>query len=233
MSSVRVIIVEDEPAIQDLIIIMVKRHFPEAIILSVQSSVSSAINAINNDKPDLVFLDIEINEGTGFDILNAYESRTFEVIFVTGYDQYMIDAIRSSALDYLMKPIIEDEFSQAVSRYKKALNQHSKYIILEGAHTRNKVLVDDIVYIEISKHYIKFILADDKYFVSSKLIGDYSSHFPEYIQMSHRNYWVNLNFIKSIDSGRGGYIYLQNGNKIPVSYRRKNKLYNEWIEILS
>ncbi|MEI2696150.1 MAG: response regulator [Saprospiraceae bacterium] len=120
------VIVEDERLSAELLNNMLKDHCPELTIIGMAHEVEDAINLISDKKPDLVFLDIEMQTGTGFDVLQRLKNRSFKVIFTTAYDHYALKAIKFSAVDYLLKPIDILELKEAVSKIDSKIESKSE-----------------------------------------------------------------------------------------------------------
>jgi two-component system, LytTR family, response regulator len=207
------------------------------------ANVADGIKLINSIRPDLVFLDIELSPGNGFDIIDKVEERDFEVIFFTGYDQYAIRAIRYSALDYLLKPVDADELRAAIQKAVKRAGGSSSKALLNNllynlSRKENKIERlavpakngfdfidrDQIVYLEAKNNYTIIHHQSGQKYTCTKTMKEYQEILPDdSFTRTHNSYLVNSKFIKKyFKETKGGYIELLDGNTIPVAYRRKD-----------
>lgn len=232
----RVAIIEDELSLQKLLTNLVSTYLPDTDIVGYAQSVSEAVALIEGQRPDLVFLDIEIMEGNSFDVLNRVGWHGFEKIFVTGYDAYVLDALRVSAIDYVLKPISIDDLTSAFQRYleRGATRHRDDSIIVEGVHVMNRVRVDEINYISIEKGYCTFHLRDGNKMLSIKSIKYYDlTKWADTLVTVHRSYVANLTNIIKIDGNRSGEAIFASGVKIPIAARRKKVVEQLWKKIKS
>ncbi len=241
---IKAVIIDDEPTLQDVNKQLLAEYFPEIKVVGIANSVSSAVDTINHNQPDLVLLDIAIKEGTGFEVLQKLRPYTFKVVFITGFDSYAIKAIKYSALDYILKPVNEIEFQQAI---KRAVNEikaksdtsvqsdilmesfkketQSKKLVLKTTESLNIVDIADILYCQSDNSYTTFYLTDNEKITVSKSIKEYDELLSEYnFFRTHQSYLVNLNFIKKVDKSDGGFVIMKNKREIPVSIRQKKSL---------
>jgi two-component system LytT family response regulator len=205
----------------------------------------SGIALINNLKPQIVFLDIQMSDGSGFRLLEGFIDPEFQVVFTTAYDQYAIKAIRYSALDYLLKPIDPDELKSAViksvekcrsnpdPRPVKVLMENlqnqsePKKIILSTSEGLHVIKVSDIIRCESDDYYTRFFFTDRNKLLLSKTLKDVEEMLNGlgFIR-THKSHLINISFIKSYLKNDGGYIVLSNGDQIPVSRRKKEVILN-------
>ncbi len=239
MEKIRTILVDDEKNSIVILQKLIEKHIPEIEVISTAQTVEQAIEEINSHKPDLVFLDISMPDGDGFEVLERTDFKDFGVIFVTAYDQYAIKAFEYAALHYILKPVEPDKLVEAVERYKETSNeelvkkisalstnlknQPSK-LILPTSSGLHIIDLEEIIRCESSNNYTTFFLTTGKKIVVSKSIQTYEnllkdSHFCRI----HNKHIVNLKFIKKYVRGRGGYVVLSNGEQIEVSEGRKKK----------
>ncbi len=186
MERIRAIIVDDEESARDVLENLLRRFCPEVEVLTKLSNIPHAVEACNQLKPDLVFLDIEMPNYAGFEIVKFFETIPFEIIFVTAYDKYALRAFEISAIDYLLKPVDIDRLKEAVSRVKKQsdLKHHSDRLSLLGTTLQSKevksimvtdkgyqqiVPVDSIIAIEAEESYCTIHTTERKYTVSKNL----------------------------------------------------------------
>ena len=236
----KAIIIEDELPSQDLLTHLLADYCPEIVVAGIAVDANSGIKLANEVNPDLVFLDIEMPGGDGFEVLKAFDPIPFKVIFVTGYDQYAIQAIRFSALDYLLKPVNIDELQSAV---QKAINeqqtnlhkvhnvewnlahqpQSSGRLVLSSDREHKWIELDEVLYLQAEGGYVYFILEGAIRQMASHSLGYYESLLPagQFFRI-HHSFIVNCQKVASVNTGRGGEVLLKNGSSIPIAYRRKS-----------
>lgn len=198
---------------------------------------------IQQTKPELVFLDIEMPYGNGFDLLNKLMPVDFEVIFVTAFDKYMLQALKYSALDFLLKPVNIEELKNAVKNAeirirKNSVNQQLsilldnfkkqesglKKIAIPTADGFDFILIEDIIRCEAQGAYTKIHITNSKKILVSRPLKDYENLLPEDIFFRiHNSHLINLNFIKKYNRGRGGMVELDDGSVLEVASRRKDE----------
>jgi len=232
---IKVLIIEDELHVREALKKMLKLLDNTLEIVAETGFVSEAIILINTHKPDLVFMDVELEDGTSFDILKQLEKLTFKIIFTTAYNQYAIKAFKYAAIDYLLKPIDPLELQEAINRAKQdimdervhqelldVLNQNKKTspkkIILKTTEQRYVILIEDIIRLEADGAYTLFVLADKKIIVSKNL-RYYQDLLPDNFIRCHQSHLVNSRQIVSLN--KAGLLFMKNENLVPVSTRRK------------
>ena len=238
---IKAIVIDDEINSRELLHNMLTNHCENVEVLGMAKDVSSGIEIILQKNPQLVFLDIEMPGGNGFDILNALEDINFKVVFVTGYDQYAIKAIKYAALDYILKPVDLDELKSAVEKANsEILNQENKIrflqenyndssrkldqIIISTHNNHNIINLDDIVYLEAMDGYsIVFVEPNIKHI---------SSHPINQFFRIHKSHLINCNKVTGFDAGRGGNVSLTNKVNLPIATRRKS-LFTTFINRLN
>ena len=245
----KTIIVDDEKGCRDSLSDLLT-DFPQINIVDKVSSVKTAQESITNLQPQLVFLDIEMPDGTGFELLEKIPTLNFDVIFTTAYDQYAIKAIKYSALDYLLKPIDPNELQEAIhrftskkntqelmnSKFKTLLNNingettHQKIAIPDGEGL-NFVKINDIIRFQSDGSYTyMFTTQNTKPTLISKPIGDYEEMLAnEPFVRIHRSNLINLQHVVKYLKGEGGFAIMSDQSKVEVSRRKKL----EFIQALS
>lgn len=232
----RTLIVEDEIAGQELLKKNISENFPECKIIAVVDNVEEAVKQIDLLKPELLFLDIHIKGGTGFDVLKQVAEKTFEVIFITAHNNYTLQALRAQAIDYILKPINRTEFIEAVSRASEIIRESKK----EGSVPANFLSVytsaglefikfDTIVFLEADGAYTT-IHTQENSIVSTKNIGEYEAILPAMFYRCHHSFIININQIKRFTKGRSGVLIMNNGHHVAVS-QRKMKEFSSRISI--
>lgn len=245
----KTLIIDDENKARDTIKDMLNIYCPEVTVIGEADSVLSGINAIKKLKPDLVFLDIKMPDGTGFDLLNRLDNKPFSLIFLTAFDEYAVKAFRFSAVDYLLKPLDPDELMTSIERVvesKENENQHidallnnlksikndNKKIVLKTAESIFLVNVSDIIRCESTGNYTQFIILNQKPVLVSKTLKEYDDILTDYnFFRVHQSHLVNLNHIIRLDKADGGTLVLTNDHTVPVSTRKKEALVKALSEI--
>lgn len=237
-----VLIVDDEQKARETIKEVIKLYCPQVTSIKEADSVKSALALINKQRPDLILLDIRLNDGNGFDILDQINANSIFTIFITAYNEYAIKAFKVAALDYLLKPIDTDEFALSIERaYSKinALKSHErmdafiqnmkagelKKITLKTNESIHIVNINDIIYCEADKNYTTFYLIENKKILISKPIGEYEELLSGTGFMRiHQSFLINLSNIKRYEKGDGGSVITIENHKVPVSTRKKDQL---------
>ncbi|MBL7757557.1 MAG: response regulator transcription factor [Chitinophagaceae bacterium] len=235
--SIRYVLIDDEVNNLENLQFLLQRYCPELEFAGTATSATEGLQLIQTQSPDLVFLDIQMPGKTGFDLLRSVDKINFEVIFVTAYDQYGIQAIKFSALDYLLKPIDIDELKKAVVRatekitskqqnypisqllaYLQQPRQEPLRIALPTLKEIHYVNPDDIIRCEASDNYTLFFLADGEKIMVSKTLREYADLLkPHNFLRCHQSHLVNIRFVKSLLKEEGGLLQLTDKTKIPVS----------------
>jgi two-component system LytT family response regulator len=227
------LIIEDEINSQNYLKQLVEEKFPNIRILECVKSVESAVLSIETHKPDLLFLDVEIIGGTGFDVLEQVTYRNFELIFITAYNHFSLQALKKEAVDYILKPIDDEEFvigvTKAINRIsnKKEIEKSEKVKIV----SLNRTLLikpDEIFYLQADGVYTTLFTSKGT-ITSTKNLGEYETVLGNHFFRCHHSFIVSLKSIAKVEKSRSGEITLVNGDKIPVSQRKisaLNKLMN-------
>ncbi|MCJ8167654.1 LytTR family DNA-binding domain-containing protein [Pontibacter sp. E15-1] len=237
----RAILIDDEISNLENLRTLLEKHCPRVTIMATAQSVSAAVDAIEKFLPDLVFLDIQMGEQTGFDVLKLLPRRNFEVIFVTAYDQYGIQAVKFAALDYLLKPIDIEELINAVNKaeYKLATQRQTSQldfllqqlkkpdtnvstIAIQMQSETRYVTLSEIIRCEADNTYTCFFLANSEKILVSKSLKEYADLLrPNGFLRTHQSHLVNPKYVKSWLKEDGGILLLTSGEKIPVSKPNK------------
>ena len=238
---IRAIIIEDEPASRELLTILLERHKADITVIEACSNPTDGIISIAEHQPDLIFLDIQMPKMNGFDMLKKISNINFEVIFTTAYDQYAINAIRTSALDYLLKPVDDQDLKAAIEKCKERMvekktklrfetlfnnlqnrNPLDKTIALSGLDGISFVKMSDILRVEANGRYTKFHLVNKETIVVSKTLGDFEEILSanQFFRI-HDSSIINLNHVKKYIRGDGGTVLLSDNTELDVARRRK------------
>lgn len=233
LSTIRVVIVEDQPNIRNDVRILVEHQNGFSVEGSC-GTVKEARNLIRQLRPDLLLLDIHLPDGTGFDVLKE-SANECKVIFLTAYEKHAIQAIKYGALDYLLKPIDENEFAESLKKVfqyfppkSEQVNIASSYhregirsrLVLRSQDYLQVIEIAQILYCHSNSGYTTFHLIDGKEIMVSKILKDYEDvlNEPSFLR-PHQSYLINSNYIDRYT--KEGFIHLKNGDQIPVSTRRK------------
>jgi two-component system LytT family response regulator len=222
------LIIEDEINSQNYLKQLLEEKFPNIGILECVKSVESAVLSIETHRPDLLFLDVEIIGGTGFDVLEQVTNRNFELIFITAYNHFSLQALKKEAIDYILKPIDDEEFvigvTKAINRIsnKKEFEKSEKIKIVS---LNNTLLVnqDEIFYLQADGVYTKFFTSKGT-IISTKNLGEYETALGNHFFRCHHSFIVSFKSIAKVEKSRSGEITLVNGDKIPVSQRKISAL---------
>lgn len=241
-----VVVVDDEKMGRDALKILIRNYVPELRILGMADSVEQAVPMIREFSPDLVLLDIDMPNGSGFDLFEHFPNPSFKVIFVTAHDQYAVRAFRFAAVDYLLKPIDLEELESSIARIAGLDKQDPQALHVASsmahpqAERRKRIAipvlqgleileVDQVVRMEAENNYTYiFLESGGKQLVSKPL-----AHFEDLLEHSgflrvHSSHLVNVNFIHRYVRGRGGHLEMKDSSTVPVASRRKN-MFLDWI----
>ncbi len=236
----KAILIDDEDNARFALRNLLKAHCPNVDVIGEAKCVSEGQSILTKIKADLVFLDVQMPDGTGFDLLAGLERIDFQVIFASAYDYFAITAFRFSAVDYLLKPIIVNDLCSAVAKIKandkfaqdkvKTLidNQGTvKKIALPSMEEVNFVKVDDIIRCESDNNYTRFFLQGNTQILVSKTLKEYEDLLePMGFFRCHKSSLINLKFIKKYIKGEGGTIIMEDGSSVELSRRRKEDFFN-------
>ena len=244
---IRTIIIDDElSAVNVLATLLKKKCKADVEVVATSTSPFEGRSLIEQYKPDLVFLDIEMPGMTGVDLVRSFNDPDFRVVFVTAYDEYAVEAFRLSAVDYLLKPVgpesvvatiekIKEDIRKNQTNISEPLQQLEKLLSLHSPDNENKIgiamadkivfiSIADIIYCEANSSYTYVYLKDGGKMVASKPLGDF-----EVLLMNHRffrihhSYLINLNRIKEFQRHDGGYVIMENNMQLEVSRRKHNE----------
>jgi len=237
----KAILIDDELSNLENLRALLAKHCRQVTILATAQNVNDAVNAIEKYSPNVVFLDIQMGNQTGFDVLKRLPNRNFEVIFVTAYDHYGIQAVKFAAFDYLLKPIDIDELMNAVNNAEHKLAtqlqssqldfllQHLKKpetnvstIALQMQSEIRYVTLSEIIRCEADNSYTFFFLANNEKILVSKSLKEYADLLrPNGFLRTHQSHLVNPKYVKSWLKEDGGILLLTSGEKIPISKPNK------------
>jgi two-component system, LytTR family, response regulator len=239
--EMKAIIVDDEErgiiALQQLL----QMYCTGIVVAGTATNIKDAENKIREMQPDIVFLDIEMPGGNGFRLLERFDNITFDIIFVTAYNNYAIKAIKFAALDYILKPVKDTELQEAVEKVikNKAKKESEKYrflketfsksntfnkIVLQSTEEYHLVKLEDIVYCKASDNYTYFHMNDGRHYIVSKQLKDYEEILvPHNFFRIHKTYLININHVEKISKADGLSVIMTNRDELPVSFRKKDE----------
>lgn len=241
-SMIKVVIVDDEIQSRNALRSDIELHCPDLHIAGEAEGVNTAIKTIENLKPDLVFLDINLGDGTGFDLLERLTFKDFKIIFVTAYDKYALKAFQVSAIDFLLKPITSADLVNAVGRFNERFNSaffvqqvrvlqesmnqiktQEKKIVLRELETIHFIKVADLVRCESDGPYTHFHMTDGRHLVISRNLKEYDDMLVDYgFIRTHHSHLVNFSKVVRLQKADGGMLVMENGDEIPIAQRKRD-----------
>ncbi|WP_312698468.1 LytR/AlgR family response regulator transcription factor [Sphingobacterium mizutaii] len=239
---IRAILIDDEIFNLENLQTLLGKHCPQVTIIATAQNIDDALDAVVKHSPNLLFLDIQMGNKTGFDVLKQLPIRNFEVIFVTAFDQYGIQAVKFAALDYLLKPIDIEELILAVNKAenklsKKVQTSQLDFLLQQLKKPETKVskialqmqgeiryvTLSEIIRCEADNTYTHFFLSNGEKILVSKSLKEYADLLrPNGFLRCHQSHLVNPKYVKSLLKEDGGVLLLLSGEKIPISKPNKD-----------
>lgn len=243
---IKTIIIEDESHLRETNRLLLENNFPDIQIVGEAAGVGQSIELITKLKPELVLCDIELEDGNIFQVLQKCKPYAFRPVFITAFNHYALKAIKFSAIDYILKPVNEFEFCEAIQKAIDCLGHQTatlqtenlmtnvtahelpKKVALRTSDTIHIIDIQDILYCKSDNSYTTFYFQNKKEITVSRGIKEFSDLFAEHrFLRPHQSYLVNLGAITKIDKTDGGFIIIANGAQIPISLRRKQAILDE------
>lgn len=240
---IKAIIIDDETNNQELISNLLKSYAENIQVVALANSVETAYQAIMEHHPDLIFLDIQMPDGTGFDLLKKFEKINFKIIFVTAHQEFAIEAFKYSALDYLLKPLSPTNLIEAVKKVEDSISsedlnlklkillsniaepiKNKKKIVLKTMERIYSVDIDDIIRFESDGGYTKVYLVDGKRIMVSRTMKEFDDLLMDvgFLRI-HHSHLVNMNHLFCFEKAEG-HVVMKDESIVPVSNRKKDQL---------
>ena len=240
MKNIRAIIIDDELSCRDSLEILINEFISGVEVIAKCENITAGFEAINEDQPDIVFLDIEMPNGTGFDLLEKFDQIDFDVVFTTAYNQYAIQAIKANALDYLLKPVQINELQECINKKKETLGESSEGSQIEqllaslSKPQKSRLMVssiegfdivemDEIIHIKGDLQYSIIHVENGKNLTVSKNLNQMAKELNDSFCRVHKSHIINLNKVKNYIKGSGGQVLMDNGDVIDIARRRKEE----------
>jgi two-component system, LytTR family, response regulator len=251
LKNIKTILVDDEANNLQFLQSLLKDHCPSIHVMETANTAADGLVMLQELRPQLVFMDVDMPGMTGFEVLKKLEPLSFEVIFVTAYNQYAMEAFEYNAVAYITKPIVTEKLVAAVEKAivkieEKKYTEHI-FSLLENVQQKNEhdkialptlqglqfVNLNQICYVESSGNYSNFFLADNTKIMVSRQLGEYEKLLPadNFVRI-HDKHIINLTCIKEYIKGSGGEVVLENGARLTVAARRKDELlsrFEKWL----
>ena len=244
--TIKAVIVEDELAAVNALSAYLKKYCPQVELIGMAHQAREAIALLNDRKPDLVFLDVELPYGNAFDVLEGCREIHFETIFVTAYSEYALKALNQSAAYYLLKPVAIEELIIAVNKVHQQILEkdgldRNKFLLENAKADRNnqKLILPTIDGFEVVHHRQIIRLKGNGNFTdvflkdgSKKMVCRFLKHFEELLEPPfvriHKSHIINIDHVAKYHKGAGGYVVLQDGSEIEVSATYKEHFLNSF-----
>ncbi len=247
---IKTILIDDDINLRMGMKSLLKRHVPEIEVVAEADSVQSGIQTIESTPADVLFLDIQLGDGTGFDILEQLTVRLgkihHHVVFITAFEQYAIRAFRFSALDYLLKPVDPEDLKKVTDKIILAMarnpesekvelllenirkkNENFNRIVLSNSDGMQVVDIKEIIRCESEDNYTRFFVKGQKAILISKTLKEYEELLsPHNFERIHQSHLVNMSFVKSFIKKDGFFAVLTDDTQLPVSQRKKERFLN-------
>ena len=245
----RVLIVEDEVHSREALKSLLLEFCEGVEIVGLAADVDSAVSSIKEKTPDLIFLDVELQTGTGFDVLDQVGDVNFDIVFTTAFEQYAVKAIKLSSIDYLLKPIDIEELQRAVEKAKEKQDEDIQKRKLEalmsnlGSSGKKKIClatsegiefinIQDIMYCEANGSYTNFHLTNGTTILVSKNLKEYETILSDQNFMRvHNSFLINLGEVKKFVKSEGGYILMKNNAQISISQKKRDEFIERMTSI--
>ncbi len=225
------IIVEDEILSSDLLKGMIMEYSPDVEVIDIVTEIPEAIESINRVKPDIVFLDIELNGKNGFEIIDHFPSFDFKILVTSGHEHYAFQAFQHRVTDYLLKPYSKDQLIKSIDKVRYQLSfdiikpSYFGSLSIPGQDGIELIPYDEIVRVEADGMYCHIILKNEQTRMVSKPMGVIEKHLSDKVFMRvHHSHLINMQYLVRISKGDNGVLHMIDGSIIPVSKRKKKEV---------
>ncbi len=227
---IKAIVVDDEKQAQDLLCLLLDEYFDDVEVIGVASSALEGIKLIQKGHPDVLFLDVQMPHGSGFDLLESIPDRKFEVVFTSAHQEFALKAIKEEAKDFLVKPIDIDDLEAAINRIRKNRKEVS-----DTADITSKIQIPfnggirfiaptDIIHAEGDGNYTTLFLEGGEKMVVTKNMKMIEQMLPQQgFFRSHNSHLINLSYVQEFNRSDGGYVVMSNGTHVPLSRRKREE----------
>ena len=238
---IKALIIDDEANNREKLRNLIVKNCPDIEIAGEAVGVRSGISAIREKNPELIFLDIRMDDGSGFDLLNRFDTIDFKVVFVTAYEEFALKAFRFSAIDYLLKPVDPDELIEAVKKVSDQLLHEQnkqlniltesiesgrfKKIALKDVYNVHLLNISDILHCVSEGNYVRFTVSNQSDILVSKQLKEYEELLTGYgFFRVHRSHLINMVHAKRFEKADGGLVVMSDDSRIPVASRKRERL---------
>lgn len=248
MKTIKALIIDDEPKLQKVLEMKLQKYCPSVSVVGLANDIHQGYQLTLTQNPDIIFLDISMPGGSGFDFLQKFEEINFEVIFVTGFDKYVLNAIKVSAVDYLLKPVATEDLIAAVHKAESRIQDREKIkmyhvlqhnlnhigeqetkIAIPGANTYDFIKVGNIIRCEGWQKYTKIHLSDGSCIVSSYNIGVFKEMLEGYgFFTTHKSHIINTKLIAKYL--KEGSVIMEDGSTVPIARRKKEEFLSQVLK---
>lgn len=241
------VVIDDDDNLRKGMKTLLSRYSPAINIIGEADSLETGVELLLQEQPQVVFLDIHLGDGTGFDLLEEVNRKgklNSQIVFITAHEQYAIKAFRFSALDFLLKPVDPEELEKVIGKLKSVLDKNDSvaHIDLLLENIRKKVdnfkrialstsdgihlfEVSDIIRCESEDNYTKFYIKNNKPIMISKTLKEYEDLLTDHgFERIHQSHLINLSYLKSYIKKDGGYVVMADNSHLPISQRKKERL---------
>jgi two-component system LytT family response regulator len=248
------LLIDDDSNLRNGMKSLLARYAPEIRIIGEADSVETGVKIVLQNQPQVVFLDIHLGDGSGFDLLEEVNQRgklNSQIVFITAHEQYAIKAFRFSALDFLLKPVDPEDLQKVIEKLKQVIDKNDsvahidlllenirkkvdnfKRIALSNSDGIHLFEVSDIIRCESEDNYTKFYIKNNKPILISKTLKEYEELLTEHgFERIHQSHLINLAYLKSYIKKDGGYVVMADNAHLPISQRKKERL-NELLKML-